>query len=301
MAVWKIAPGEGAENWDLFRQEGCIGLGWLELPDYGRFEGEEEVLAALEDEYGKGSKGNGAGAAKMIWQFVGEVAVHDIIVANEGYNRVVGIGRVTSEYLVPTHKQNPLRKDTTTHRHHVRLVDWFITDPVDLPGGRFFVQSALWPLDIEKAHQIRQAYLATSLNLQTALDQLLNGYQAAVGGCLPEEVAESSGLLEGTVSQVTVNAYERNPEARRQCIEAHGTTCCICGFNFGANYGPVAEGYIHVHHLRPLSAAGGEYVVNPVEDLRPVCPNCHAVLHLGGECRSIEEVQRLLHEYSQAE
>jgi predicted HNH restriction endonuclease len=34
-------------------------------------------------------------------------------------------------------------------------------------------------------------------------------------------------------------------------------------------------------------------VVDPVDDLRPVCPNCHAVLHLS-QCRSIEEVRQLL-------
>lgn len=111
---------------------------------------------------------------------------------------------------------------------------------------------------------------------------------------IPEEVHHLDGLSEGAVRVVAVNAYERNPEARRLCIEHHGTACCICGFSFGAVYGKVAEGYIHVHHLRPLSEVGGEYEVDPVEDLRPVCPNCHAVLHLGGECRSIEEVRELL-------
>jgi putative restriction endonuclease len=101
-------------------------------------------------------------------------------------------------------------------------------------------------------------------------------------------------LLEGAVRQVQVNAYERSAEARDQCLTAHGRSCCICGFNFGAVYGEIAEGYIHVHHLRPLSEIGAEYVVDPVADLRPVCPNCHAVLHLRDQCRSIEEVRELL-------
>jgi len=109
----------------------------------------------------------------------------------------------------------------------------------------------------------------------------------------PDEVPDGGPLVEGAVSRVTVNAYERNPEARRRCIAAHGTSCCICGFSFGAGYGPEADGYIHVHHVRPLSEIGGEYVVDPVEDLRPVCPNCHAVLHLGSRCRSIDEVRQL--------
>ena len=73
-----------------------------------------------------------------------------------------------------------------------------------------------------------------------------------------------------------------------------GTTCVICGFDFGSVYGSEFAGFIHVHHLRQLSDVGGEYVVDPVADLRPVCPNCHAVIHHGGRLRSIDEVRQLL-------
>lgn len=125
-----------------------------------------------------------------------------------------------------------------------------------------------------------------------ALEQL--GWVTPAGFVSPDEVHPAAQLVEGAVCRITVNAYERNPEARRQCIAAHGTDCCICGFSFGAVYGAEADGYIHVHHVRPLSEVGGEYVVDPVEDLRPVCPNCHAVLHLGERCRTIEEVRQLL-------
>jgi len=111
---------------------------------------------------------------------------------------------------------------------------------------------------------------------------------------LPEEISQPSGLVEGAVRSIMVNAYERNPKARRECIHAHGTACCICGFTFGAVYGKVAEDYIHIHHIRPLSEVNGEYIVDPVKDLRPVCPNCHAVLHMRGECRGIEDVKSLM-------
>jgi len=111
---------------------------------------------------------------------------------------------------------------------------------------------------------------------------------------LPEEVPEDLAYCEGHVQRIIVNRYERDPEARRACIRAHGTSCCVCGFSFGSIYGPVAEGYTHVHHLHPLSEIGGEYVVDPIEDLRPVCPNCHAVLHRSIPPYSIEEVQAFL-------
>ncbi len=112
--------------------------------------------------------------------------------------------------------------------------------------------------------------------------------------CLPEEVPPSAALLEGAVTQIQVNSYERNPEARRQCIAAHGTSCYICGFDFERVYGAEAEGFIHVHHTIPLSEIRSEYVVDPVNDLRPLCPNCHAFIHLNGKCRSVEEVRDLI-------
>jgi hypothetical protein len=113
---------------------------------------------------------------------------------------------------------------------------------------------------------------------------------------LPEELDVSTPVREGATYQVTVNAYERNPIARGRCIAHYGPTCVVCALNFGAVYGPLAEGLIHVHHVKPLSEIGEEYEVDPVADLRPVCPNCHAVLHHGGRCRTIEEVCELLTE-----
>ncbi len=126
-----------------------------------------------------------------------------------------------------------------------------------------------------------------------ALERL--GWVEGTAILLPEEIAAATTpLVEGAICRVTVNAYERNPQARRRCIEAHGTSCAICSFSFGEAYGEVAGDYIHVHHLRPLSEIGGEYTVDPVEDLRPVCPNCHAVLHRRIPAFSIEEVRGFL-------
>ena len=63
---------------------------------------------------------------------------------------------------------------------------------------------------------------------------------------------------------------------------------------FGDRYGETMKDLIHVHHLVPLSAIGVTYQIDPINDLLPVCPNCHAVIHLGGGCRGIEEVRRLI-------
>src|SRR5262249_21444733 len=70
---------------------------------------------------------------------------------------------------------------------------------------------------------------------------------------VPAEWDALAPIREGAKYQVTVNAFERNPIARSRCIRHYGPTCVVCGFDFGAVYGPLADGFIHVHHLKPLS------------------------------------------------
>jgi hypothetical protein len=84
---------------------------------------------------------------------------------------------------------------------------------------------------------------------------------------LPNEVSQSQGLREGAVTQILVNAYERNPSARRKCLNHHGYICKACGFDFAKFYGPIGEEYIHVHHIRDLASIGQEYEVDPINDL----------------------------------
>ncbi|WP_155864555.1 HNH endonuclease [Deinococcus ficus] len=111
---------------------------------------------------------------------------------------------------------------------------------------------------------------------------------------LPEEVSNQNVYPEGAVRQVLVNAYERSSTARRRCLEHHGTACHICHFDFGVVYGDAAAGIIHVHHLKPLSEIGRGYHVDPVHDLIPVCPNCHAVIHKRNPAYSVDEVRAML-------
>lgn len=85
--------------------------------------------------------------------------------------------------------------------------------------------------------------------------------------------------LEGAQKQILCNRYERNPKARARCIAAQGTACKVCGFDFGVAFGEAFAGKIEVHHIKPISEIGEEYVVDPLRDLVPVCPNCHRMLH----------------------
>lgn len=128
--------------------------------------------------------------------------------------------------------------------------------------------------------------------LALALEEL--GFVNKADFVLPEEVSITATYYEGAVRHLTVNAYERNPAARRRCIAHYGPSCYACGFDFAATYGEVGAGYIHVHHLRQLADIDAQYEVNPITDLRPLCPNCHAIIHRRTPPYTIEEVQAML-------
>jgi len=111
---------------------------------------------------------------------------------------------------------------------------------------------------------------------------------------LPDEVDEIATYAEGAVKKIQVNSYERNAQARQRCIEHYGARCIVCGFNFREVYGEIGDGFIHVHHLRELSEIGEEYEVDPVRDLVPVCPNCHAMIHRRKPAYTVEEIKDLI-------
>lgn len=113
---------------------------------------------------------------------------------------------------------------------------------------------------------------------------------------LPEEIDSSTIHYEGAKRQITVNAYERNASARKQCVAYYGYNCSVCKMNFESFYGTIGQKFIHVHHLQPLSELQDRYQVDPIKDLRPVCPNCHAMLHKRKPPFTIDELQKVMSE-----
>jgi len=105
-------------------------------------------------------------------------------------------------------------------------------------------------------------------------------------------------LHEGIKKIVTVNTFERNTKARNECIKHWGTVCSVCDFNFKETFGKIGKGFIHVHHLTPIHTIGSSYEIDPINDLRPVCPNCHAMLHKKNPPYLIKELRQIIREQS---
>jgi 5-methylcytosine-specific restriction protein A len=129
---------------------------------------------------------------------------------------------------------------------------------------------------------------------ERALRQRSDGWYAEEGAfdhALPDEVCASGSYSEGATVTVTINAVERSGRARAACVAHHGYSCAVCSFNFKDRYGEIGSQYIHVHHVVPLSEVHGEHDVDPVADLVPICPNCHAMIHRTRPGLTVEQLR----------
>lgn len=116
--------------------------------------------------------------------------------------------------------------------------------------------------------------------------------------CISSEIDRNeeltSYLTEGKQKKIYSIKYERNPRLRQQALDLHSYICLVCGFNFLKFYGEIGRGFIHIHHIKPLSETG-EQMVNPKTDLIPVCPNCHCMIHRDkNHTLTIEELKLIL-------
>ncbi|MBI71510.1 MAG: restriction endonuclease [Gemmatimonadetes bacterium] len=116
---------------------------------------------------------------------------------------------------------------------------------------------------------------------------------------LPNELdkRELKSYPEGAKKQIIVNAYERNNYAREKCLGHYGYKCRSCTFDFEAKYGEQGKEFIHVHHVVPISSIGQNYQVDPIKDLIPVCPNCHAMIHrYRKNTLTVDELKKILNQ-----
>jgi 5-methylcytosine-specific restriction protein A len=146
---------------------------------------------------------------------------------------------------------------------------------------------------LEKKYIKSAPQVAMKINNEEFINTLNSTF---VNDSFEEEITSPSKVYEGAIKQILVNKYERSNIARKKCIELNGVTCAICGFNFEEKYGNIGKNYIHVHHKIPISEIKKEYLIDYKNDLIPVCPNCHAMLHrnINGKNISIEELKHFV-------
>jgi len=122
---WKIAPGEGAWNWDACREGGFIAIGWDDLGDISGLSRTE--FNALRDRLAAQYEGWTKSGTDQVWKFA-LIKEGDRIVANRGTTQVLGIGTVIGSYYFV---------EGEPHGHRLRVKwDDLITRQVHKGGWR---------------------------------------------------------------------------------------------------------------------------------------------------------------------
>ena len=131
-----------------------------------------------------------------------------------------------------------------------------------------------------------------------AVQQLLRAATPALFDLLsgPEEEHDEGvrGQLEGNRISTRCQRYERSAANRAACLEHYGPTCRACGLSPAERYGDNGEAIMHVHHLTPLSQMDSPRKLSPIEDLVPLCPNCHNFAHRRTPPYTPDEIGELL-------
>lgn len=95
--------------------------------------------------------------------------------------------------------------------------------------------------------------------------------------------ADASGAIEGMRVEVVLSKAERDPSNRKRALAHYGLQCQSCGLRGIAQQ-------IEVHHLDPVSEGVRQ---TKLEDLRPLCRNCHALAHSRNPPAPIEELRQM--------
>lgn len=107
-------------------------------------------------------------------------------------------------------------------------------------------------------------------------------------------IRRSTEDQEGMHVTKETTVIQRNQSARKKCIEYYGCKCAACGIKMRNIYGEIGENFIEVHHLNPIHLFDDQHVVDYIEDLVPLCPNCHAMIHKLADPGDLETLKELI-------
>ena len=167
--IWKVTPGKTAQYWNEFLSAGVIAIGWNELPDLSNVENKEELKKLFRETYPNRSDDEVNHQTAEIWNFVKEIKEDDIIVANKGITKIVGIGKVIGNYY---HEPDFVY-------HHTIPVDWYDTKEKDIPPQAW--QRTVMKLEEDKIKElgiitevtVEEIYLRKPQNLAIRIQNVM--------------------------------------------------------------------------------------------------------------------------------
>ncbi|MES3046521.1 HNH endonuclease [Sphingomonas faeni] len=186
-----------------------------------------------------------------------------------------------SEVLNKMHRLNGVAgSDTLRNRNgvYLKVMNFRSSDPVYLRQGKVGMtrgnrlEAVLW-------NEYDGCLANLAADAKAIRDTVTDADEVAVAKLPPAEPYEGE---EGGVVMRLHKRYERDPklvaEKRKAAAATGDLKCEVCGFDFKAAYGDLGEGYIEVHHTKPVHTllAGTK---TKLSDLALLCANCHRMAH----------------------
>jgi predicted HNH restriction endonuclease len=145
--------------------------------------------------------------------------------------------------------------------------------------------------------QILTAHVGTNFSLNQKQSDRINEYWAANTQNLEDIEDKFFSTAEGRTTLRMHKVRERNPRLRniaiKRFVQVHGKLFCeICNFSFAETYGELGQGFIEVHHIKPISAYNDNDVTR-IKDLKIVCSNCHRMIHRGDPEQTFYALKKL--------
>lgn len=119
-------------------------------------------------------------------------------------------------------------------------------------------------------------------------------------GILEKDIA----ISEGKNRIVKQTAYERSAKLRELAIRFYAVDgaiqCEVCGFDFRAVYGSHGEGFIEIHHIKPIFHYADQdmekTLASALQNVVPLCSNCHRMIHRKrSQMLSVAELKQIIH------
>lgn len=246
------------ESLDWMISRNIIAVGWSEIGDLSEQNPQDapDIGRLIRDVYP--DAGNSAQGGPSLWNLYREVQIGDTMIVSSGDSRRVF--EIVGDYFFSE------RNDGVVGYQHQRAA--MLTS---IDGDQLWNRVGR---NVEPGQNVRWT----------------------LARCQSSGDANRDVYTEGTRFDVRSTAVERNPQARLACISHYGWCCFACGFDFAETYGDLGADFIHVHHRKDIAMSSGIYVIDPIEHLVPLCPNCHAMVHRERPAMSVEALQNLIQE-----
>lgn len=146
---WIIALGDQSYFWDICKENNFIVIGWHQFGDLKKYNDFGDLKSDFFRIFQSNNEKSAITTCSQIWDFYNEMDIGDIVFVKKGANKILGTGKISSEYYydpdkIPLSAKKGLAK--TDHDNikeifpNIRDVEWiqdFSPDGIDIPNHRW--------------------------------------------------------------------------------------------------------------------------------------------------------------------